>query len=230
MQIHTIIHAPFEKAGIIESWAISNGHPLSFTHTYKGEQLPDVSKIDFLVVMGGPQSPIELNKYPYLRDEIILTKQAIAQNKIVLGICLGAQIITESLGAKTERSPNKEVGVFPIQLTNEGENDPIFKTFPKTFDVMHWHNDMPGIPAGGVLLANSYGCPRQAIRYGDRVYGLQFHMEMTTELIKGMVEHCGKDLKPGEYIQGKTQLLSTDLIEINKKMILILDYLSRLIH
>ena len=146
MRIHTIIHAPFEKAGVIESSAISGGHELSSTYTYKGEELPDISTIDFLVVMGGPQSPTELDKYPYLRDEIDLTRQVIDQKKAVLGVCLGAQIIAESLGEKTERSPNKEVGVYPIQLTKDGENDPIFGMFPKSFDVMHWHNDMPGIP------------------------------------------------------------------------------------
>ncbi|HEX4044743.1 MAG TPA: GMP synthase [Gammaproteobacteria bacterium] len=229
MRIHTIIHAPFEKAGVIESWAVSHGHDLSSTHTYKGEKLPEVSTIDFLVIMGGPQSPIELEKYPYLRNEILLTKQTIDQKKAVLGICLGAQIIAESLGAKTERSPNKEIGVYPIKLTDEALIDPIFKLFPKSFDVMHWHNDMPGIPHGGVLLASSAGCPRQAFKYGDRVYGLQCHMEMTMDLVKGMVEHCANDLNPGKYVQDSKILLTQDLSEINKKMIVILDQLAALI-
>jgi len=229
MRIHTIIHAPFEKAGIIESWALNQGYDLSSTHTYKGEKLPDVSAIDFLIVMGGPQSPTKLDKYPYLRDEITLTKQVIDQNKAVLGVCLGAQIIGESLGAKTERSPNKEIGVYPIQLTKDGECDPIFKAFPQSFDVMHWHNDMPGMPEGAVLLAYSEGCPRQVIRYGDRVYGLQCHMEMTNELVKGMTEHCAEDLKSGKYIQETKKLLANDLSEINRKMIFILDHLVALV-
>lgn len=223
MRIHTIIHALFEKPGIIESWAISKGHDLSSTHTYKGEILPDISTIDFLVIMGGPQSPIELDKYPYLRNEIILAKQAIDHGKAVLGVCLGAQIISESLGAKTERSPNKEIGVYPIYLTKEGEVDSIFKKFPKSLDVMHWHNDMPGIPQEAVLLAYSEGCPRQVIKYRDRVYGLQCHMEMTIELIKGMIEHCAGDLNPGKYIQQKEKLLANDMSEINNNMFFILD-------
>lgn len=226
MRIHTIIHAPFEKPGIIESWAIDKGYNLSSTHTYKGEKLPDISTIDFLIVMGGPQSPTELDKYPYLRNEITLTKQAIDQGKAVLGVCLGAQIISESLDAKTERSPNKEIGVYPISLTKEGEIDSVFKKFPKSFDVMHWHNDMPGIPQGAVLLAYSEGCPRQVIKYSDRVYGLQCHMEMTSELIKGMVEHCANDLIPGRYVQQNKNLLTNDMSEINNKMFIILDYLE----
>ncbi len=226
MRIHTIIHAPFEKLGVIENWVSTQGHELSSTHTYRGEKLPDVSDIDFLIIMGGPQSATELDKYPYLRDELNLTKQAIQQNKIVLGICLGAQIISESLGAQTERSPNKEIGVYPLFLTEAGKTNSIFKNFPHTFDVMHWHNDMPGLPNGAELLAYSEGCPRQVIKYNERVYGLQCHLEMTTELIKGMLEHCVNDLKPGTYVQQKERLLANAMSEINSKMIYILNCLE----
>ncbi len=226
MRVHIIIHAPFEKPGVIGTWVIRNGHALSYTHTYRGEQLPEISEIDFLVIMGGPQSPLELDKYPYLRDEIALTKLAIDQKKSVLGICLGAQIIAESLDAKTERSPHKEVGVFPIHLTNEGINDPIFKNLPKSFNVMHWHNDMPGVPVGSTILAYSDGCPRQIIRFNERVYGLQCHMEMTDELITGMTEHCASDLKPSQYVQNAEKLLSTSMPEINEKMLRILNQLT----
>jgi len=201
MRVHIVIHASFEKPGVIETWAIDRGYQVSFTHIYRGETLPDVSQFDFLIMMGGPQSPLELDQYPYLRDEIALTKQAIKQEKAVLGICLGAQIIGESLGAKTERSPHKEIGVFPIQLTKEAIDDPIFKLFPQSFDVMHWHNDMPGVPTGSAILAYSEGCPRQVVRYNERVYGLQCHMEMTTDLINGMIEHCSADLK-SEKVNG----------------------------
>lgn len=226
MRIHTIVHAPFEMPGIIETWAISKGHNLSSTHTYKGEKLPDVTTMDFLVIMGGPQSPTEIEKYPYLRDEIAFVEQAVEQNKAVLGVCLGAQIIGESLGASTERSPNKEIGVYPIHLTKDGEADAIFKMFPKSFDVMHWHNDMPGLSQGAKLLAYSEGCPRQVVKYSNRVYGLQCHFEMTSEMVKGMVENCEADLKSGKYVQDKEKLLINSMIEINQKMIFILDYLE----
>lgn len=226
MRIHIVIHASFEKPGIIETWATHQGHTLSYTHTYRGEQLPDSSQIDFLIIMGGPQSPLELDKYPYLRHEIALTKLIINQKKVVLGICLGAQIIGESLGAKTERSPNKEIGVFPIYLTAEGKQDSIFNQFPESFDVMHWHNDMPGVSAGSAILAYSEGCPRQVIRYNERAYGLQCHMEMTSELIQGMTEHCATDLKSGKYVQSAEKMRPNNLSAINEKMVLVLDQLA----
>ena len=196
MRIHIILHASFEQPGVIETWALSRKHTISSTHTYRGELLPDPSQIDFLVIMGGPQSPLEADQYPYLRDEILLTKTIIQQKKPVLGICLGAQIIGESFGAKTEKSPDKEVGVFPIQLTEAGKNDFIFKNFPGSFDVMHWHNDMPGITDKCEILAFSEGCPRQIIRYADHVYGLQCHLELTPELVNTMALHCPADFKP----------------------------------
>lgn len=227
MRIHTIIHAPFEKPGIITNWIEDKGYQHTSTHTYLGQELPDSSSVDFLIIMGGPQSPTQLDRFPYLRDEIMLTRKVIDQQKPVLGICLGAQIISESLGATTDQSEHKEVGAFPIYLSDAANNDPIFKNFPKTFDVMHWHNDMPGIPSDAVLLAHSEGCSRQAIRYKENVYGLQCHLEMTAECIKGMIENCPEDLKDGKYIQNQTQLLSLNLSEIQAKMQEILNYLGR---
>jgi GMP synthase (glutamine-hydrolysing) len=228
MKIHYIQHAPFEKLGVIETWAIENHYSLSGTQTYADEKLPDASTFDFLIVMGGPQSPLETEQYPYLRDEITLIEQAIKQNKRVLGICLGAQLIAEALGAKTQRSPHKEIGVYPIELLDSAKTDPIFSHLPKKLDVMHWHNDMPGIPNNAVLLAKSEGCPQQAFRYGDRVYGFQFHVEMTKELIEGMIQHCPDDLKPGAYIRTAAELLSSDFEKINATMLFALDQIAKL--
>ncbi|NND64655.1 MAG: C26 family cysteine hydrolase domain-containing family, partial [Gammaproteobacteria bacterium] len=152
LRIHYIMHASFETPGIIDEWAKEIGADYTGTKTYAGEILPTADQIDFLVVMGGPQSPIEIDKAPYLKDEISLIADVIAAKKPIIGFCLGAQLIAEALGAKTERSPEKEVGIYPIQLTPEGQQDAILKTFPVEFNVVHWHNDMPGIPEGAVLL------------------------------------------------------------------------------
>jgi GMP synthase (glutamine-hydrolysing) len=228
VNILIVIHAAFEEPGHIETWANKHNYHIQKVSPYKGEKLPDIASYDFLIVMGGPQSPLEIDKSPYLADEIGLIKQAINHKKRILGICLGAQLISESLGAKTERSPHREIGAYPIELFDAAKYDPIFQTLPSKFDVMHWHNDMPGIPQGGVLLAKSDGCPRQAFRYGDRVYGFQCHLELTPELVKGMIEHCPHDLKPGAFIMTKEQLMAVDYSQINSKLEAILDYLVNL--
>lgn len=225
MRIHCILHAAFENPGIIEAWAREKSCQFSMTHTYRAELLPEVNDFDFLVVMGGPQSAVHLDKWPYLRDEIALIQKVIAANKPVLGICLGAQLIAESQGAKTERSPQREIGVFSVDLLPEAKEDPIFSQFPDSFLAMHWHNDMPGLPKNARLLAKSAGCPRQAFSIGDRVYGLQCHLEMTQNNIAQMMPHCENELTADIYVDSKQKLLAYDLKHINEKMFVILDHL-----
>lgn len=226
MRIHYLIHAPFEKLGVIEPWANKKKFSLSGTHTYKGEKLPSISEFDFLIVMGGPQSPSRTDKWPYLQDEMDLIKKAVEANKAILGICLGAQLLAESLGAKTEHSLHREIGVFPVELLPDASSDPIFSQFPQKFNVTHWHNDMPGIPKGARLLAKSTGCSRQAFSIGDKIYGFQFHLEMTPANIAEMVLHCENELTPDMYVESKQKLLSHDLKDINEKLFVALEYLS----
>src|SRR3990167_5136868 len=151
MKILFVLHASFEKPGSIETWAKKKGHHTQEVSPYKDEHLPGVKDFDFLVVMGGPQSPLEINKNPYLADEIELIKKAIKAKKRILGVCLGAQLIGEALGAKAERSPNREVGMYLIELLEDAKYDPVFQKFPAKLDVMHWHSDMPGIAKDAVL-------------------------------------------------------------------------------
>ena len=96
-----------------------------------------------------------MENYPYLRNEINLITRAMSQQKLILGICLGAQLIAESLGAKIGASPEKEIGVFPLQLTEQGYADPITCHLPDQFQVAHWHSDMPGVLLGAAVLAKS---------------------------------------------------------------------------
>lgn len=226
MRIHCLIHAAFENPGVIRNWAEENLYELSSTHSYKGEFLPDLSQFDFLVVMGGPQSAIHLDQWPYLKDEIRLIQDVIAARKPLLGICLGAQLIAVSLGAKAEQSPQREIGLFPIDMLPDAAKDPVFSQFPASFAAMHWHSDMPGLPIEARLLAKSSGCPRQAYAVGDRIYGIQCHLEMTHENIAQMLPHCENELTPDNYVVSKQTLLNYSLEETNQKMLVVLDYLA----
>lgn len=223
MNILCITHADFETPGVIEQWAADNRHVFKIERPYRGEKLSDVSRFDLLIVMGGPQSPLKINEAPYLAAEIALIKTAIAQNKKVIGFCLGAQLIGEALGAKTARSPEKEVGVYPINLTPEGANDPLLKGLPNRFAVIHWHNDMPGLTADAAVLASSIGCPRQIVRYTDKVYGFQCHLEITREGIETMVQAVPEDLASSKFTQTHAELLQQDYPPINNLMITLLN-------
>ncbi|AIL13248.1 hypothetical protein IM40_06665 [Candidatus Paracaedimonas acanthamoebae] len=223
MRISVIMHADFETPGVIEVWARDKKHKLSIFKPYQAQLLPTTEEFDFLIVMGGPQSPLDLEEAPYLKDEIELINKAIQTEKIVLGFCLGAQLIGEALGGKTERSPEKEIGIHPVSLTPEGLKDDLFKRFPKTFNVIHWHNDMPGLTKDAQLLAFSEGCPRQAIRYGARVYGFQFHMEITQQGIAELIKACPDDLRAGKFVQSPEILMNQSLEDIHQYMYLLLD-------
>lgn len=225
MKIQFVIHADFEQPGIIRTWAQDHGFQINICRPFAGETFPKIEAFDWLILMGGPQSPSEANIYPYLHDEIELIKQALHADKMVLGFCLGAQLIGEAFGAKTEKSPHKEVGVFPIELTTEGKRDPLLASLPDVFPVVHWHNDMPGLTQSSILLAKSEGCPRQIVRYSNQAYGFQCHPEPTLQDIKNMILNCENDLKPGRYIQSKEQLLKNDYSAINLNMIKVLDNL-----
>ena len=216
MKIQFVLHADFEQPGAIATWASQKGFEAKYCRPFAGEAVPRVSTFDWLVVMGGPQSPLKLETYPYLKAEIELIKQAISADKTVLGLCLGAQLIGEALGASTERSPHKEVGVFPTRLTEEGLLDPLLQDFQREFPVVHWHNDMPGLTEESKVLAVSEGCPRQIVKYSQKVYGFQCHPEPDLEDIKEMIKHCESDLAPGRYIQSKEDIVAADFSSINK--------------
>ena len=223
MKIQDILHASFEPTGVIQDWAANNSHELIESYPYRGEQLQGLDAFDVLLIMGGPQSAVEVQKYPYLYDEMALIREAILAQKKVLGICLGAQLIGQALGANAERSPHKEIGVWPVQLTPAGEYDPMLREFPRCFEAAHWHNDMPGIPEGAEILATSAGCPRQIIRFRDHVYGFQCHPEMTLSVMTRLSTHCSHDLNGGQYVQSREELLTQDYTAINKHAFRFLD-------
>ncbi|MBI5150366.1 MAG: type 1 glutamine amidotransferase [Candidatus Omnitrophica bacterium] len=154
-----------------------------------GGRLPrDLKDVGALVVLGGPMSVYEEDKYPYLKEEDALIKRAVAQGVPYLGICLGAQLLAKACGATVGKSPQKEVGFFPIRLTPEGQKDPLFRGLEREPEIFQWHEDMFEVPSGARLLAASPACPHQAIRVGPRAYGLQFHVEITGQTVRDWSE------------------------------------------
>ena len=235
MKLHIVIHESFEAPAAIEAWARNKKHELAYTRLYQGEKLPEnVDDFDFLIVMGGPQSPATtLEECPHFdaKKEATLIKKAVDHGKAVLGVCLGAQLIGEALGAKFGHSPNREIGVFGLTLTEAGRKDPLFSTFPDQFSVGHWHGDMPGLTKSSEILAYSEGCPRQIVKYTPKVYGFQCHFEFTPEAIEGMIKNCSPELeqyKSLPYIQNAAQLRSNDYNSMNTYLYQFLDYIASL--
>lgn len=227
------MHESFESPAAIEIWAKKKGLNITYTRQYLGDTFPEECDFDFLVVMGGPQSPATtLEECPHYdaKKEITFIKKAIDQNKILLGACLGAQLIGEALGGKFGHSPNREIGVFPITLTEDGKQDPIIGKFPEKFMVGHWHGDMPGLTPESKILATSEGCPRQIVRYAPKIYGFQCHFEFTPEAIEGMIENNAHELEEYKnlpYIETAEQLRSHNYDEMNNLLFSFLDKISK---
>jgi GMP synthase-like glutamine amidotransferase len=186
-------HVPFEGAGLLEHALSARGFALDYVDLYlAGTRLPETQGAGGLIFLGGPMSVND--DLPYLRTEMELIREAIARSQPVLGICLGAQLIARAMGAKVGRNPQKEIGWFPVRLTAAGAADPFFAGTNRTQTVFHWHSETFDLPAGSVLLASSDACRNQAFRLGDTVYGLQFHLEVTPEMIADWCqqdENCG---------------------------------------
>ena len=229
MRLHFILHESFEAPGAIEDWAKRKKYVMSYTKLYEGDVFPAACDFDFLIVMGGPQSPATtVAECPHYDapKEIAFIKQAIDQKKLLLGVCLGAQMIGEALGAKFDHSPHREIGVFPLTLTDDGKRDPIIGKFPEKFGVGHWHGDMPGLTPNSKILATSEGCPRQIIRYAPKIYGLQCHFEFTPAAIDGMIRNNAHELKQYKgrpYIETAEELRSHDYDPINQLLFKFLD-------
>ncbi len=228
------MHGRFGSSAAIEVWAKKKGHQISYTKLYQGDSFPsEVDNIDFLVIMGGPQSPattLEECDYFDAKSESLFIKKVIDKNKAVLGVCLGAQLIGESLGAKFDHSPNREIGVFDITLTEEGKKDLFFSTVPERFPVGHWHGDMPGLTKDSEILAFSEGCPRQIVRYTPKVYGFQCHFEFNAEAIEGMIKNCSSELEEYKglpYVQDAEALRGNKYDSINELLFRFLNYIEK---
>jgi len=208
MRAHYLQHAPFEGLGKIEDWLRSRDYQLSATHLYRDEPLPDLQEIDLLIIMGGPMSVNDEQVLPWLAAEKAFIRQALTADKQVLGICLGAQLIANSLGQNVYPNAQQEIGWFPVQGDTH-HNGAAFH-FPEQVTVLHWHGETFDLPHGAVPLASSIACRNQAFQLGRSVIGLQFHLEATRELVAGFVDADGQDLKPAEFVQTAETILNVE--------------------
>ena len=206
MRAHYIQHVPFEGLGSIEPWLESNGYNLTHTRFFESTDLPVPGAIDLLVVMGGPMSVNDEDKFPWLVLEKQFVRKTIEAGKPVLGICLGAQIIANAMGANVFPNPEKEIGWFPVQAV-DSITGPAFR-FPALETVFHWHGETFDLPSGAIRLAKSDGCENQAFQLGKGVIGLQFHLETTPASARDIVLHCREELVPSKYVQTEEEILS----------------------
>lgn len=212
----------------MEPWILRNGHAFSSTRLWTVDLLPDQDSFDALIVMGGPMNIYEEREYPWLKEEKKFILTAIQNGKKVLGICLGAQLIANVLGAKVYKNARKEIGWLPVQWTDACRTLKPFSAFPRETSVFQWHGDTFSIPKDAVRLAGSEACENQAFLYDGRVLGLQFHLESTPESVRLLTENCREELADGPFIQSEKEILFNEIhyAAVNRMMEQILETMT----
>lgn len=195
-KILVLQHHPAENLGAIADALEEAALAWQYVRVFDGAPIPkDLRGAGGLIVMGGPESVYQLDRFPYLRDEIALIENALAAAKPILGVCLGSQLLAAALGAEVRRGDQREIGWFPVRLGDEAADDRLFRGMPREFVAAHWHSDVFDLPRGATALASSERTPVQAYRFGDKAYGLLFHAEMTREILAALVAEFGAGLK-----------------------------------
>lgn len=228
MKIHHLQHVPFEDLGSIAPVLKAKGHQLSSTHLYKNHPLPDVGGFDWLIVMGGPMSIYDHQAYPWLTPEKKLITDAIDSGKIVLGICLGAQLIAEALGAEVYKNEHREIGWFPVNQSPEAHGTIFSTAMPQQLEAFHWHGDTFDIPKAAIPVGESEACKNQGFIMDNRVIAIQFHLETTRQSARKLIANCRDELDGSRYVQSESEILAVNqrFSTINRVMVSVLEALE----
>jgi GMP synthase-like glutamine amidotransferase len=207
MRVCFLQHVPFEDLGSIEPWLKARGHGVSGCRVYEEECFPPMEEFDWLVVMGGPMGIHDDEANPWLPRERRLIGHAVASGKLVLGICLGAQLVADALGARVHKNSEPEIGWFPVRAADDAPHSATFADVPAEFVALHWHGDTFEVPQGATLLAESDATAHQAFEAeGGRVVGLQFHLETTPAGIDALIAECPDELVELPHVQSAGEL------------------------
>lgn len=230
MRLHYLQHVPFENPGSILRWAAANDFEVTKTLLYQDDELPKQDDYDWLVVMGGPMNIYDHKNYPWLLREKSFIENAINSGKLVIGLCLGGQLIADVIGGEVTSNSYLEIGWFPIRFKDDIKSSTVFSFLPDEPTVFHWHGDtFSKLPDDAVCIAKSDACDNQAFIYKERVFGFQFHLETTEKIINDLMVNCEDEMIPGQYVQSKNELLNNENIEkTNKWMDIFLNKLKDL--
>lgn len=207
MRILVFQHVAAEPLGTLDPLIRARGHRIRFVNFERHPDAePQVDRYRGLVVLGGPMNVEDRERRAHLRTELRAIERALRQDKPVLGICLGAQLLAHVLGAPVRRLPQPEIGWYELEATAAGCADPVFAALGARTPVFQWHSFGFELPAGAVHLARTDSCEHQAFRYGEHAYGFQFHPEADAALIQRWLgrsdyrtELCGAGLTHDEH-------------------------------
>ena len=191
LSVLVLQHDPHDGPGYLGEALLRRGASLTIVRLDEGEAVPDISAYDMVLVMGGTMNVYQEDKYPWLKGETAAIRRAVEEDKAVLGVCLGGQLLAKAMDASVHVGAATEIGLIPIALTEGGKVDPLFEGLSQ-LEAVEWHDDTFDIPTGAVALACSEGCANQAFRFGQRAYGLQFHPEVSPKMLAEWIKASGE--------------------------------------
>ena len=209
MDVLVLQHIACEPPGVYEDVLREHGATLHRVEVDAGDELPDWRAFGAIVAMGGPMSANDDDALPWLGDEKALIAEAVRSEMPFWGVCLGAQLLAASLGARVYAGDEPEVGVLPVELTEEGRADPVFSALPPSVPALQWHGDTFDLPPGAVRLAGSPAYPNQAFRF-ENAYGVQFHLEVSSEMAREWMDVPEYANALERTIGGETMLRAVD--------------------
>ena len=193
----------------ISFWAAEKGYPVKQTYICNNEELPPMDSFDWLMIMGGSQHAWDEQGSPWLREEKAFVCEALAKGKMLLGICFGAQLLTEALGGEIFTNSYNEIGWHQVSLNREGRESFLFQNIPDSFTTFHWHTDHFSLPRNCTRLVSSKASENQAFVCNDHpLVGLQFHPEYTRDMVRYYAREHGHDWIPDRFVGDKDKVLA----------------------
>jgi len=186
-------HIDCEGPGSLLEVLKSKDVQLDILKPFKGDKVPSQLG-DGLVVLGGPMGVYEERAFPWMTEELNAIRKCLALGLPVLGICLGSQMLAHAAGAQVYRGALPEVGWYPVELTPQGQLDPLLLGLPDSFEAFHWHGDTFNLPPGATRLAGSEYYPQQVFKVGRNAYGFQCHLEVTEAMVRDWAALYAKEL------------------------------------
>ena len=203
MLLHVIQHVPFEDIGNMANWFHTHGIELRYTRCFAHDPFPDIVNVDGVIIMGGPMSVHDEAQYPWLIAEKAFIRAAMTAKKPMLGVCLGAQLLAQALGANVFKHTCKEIGWLPVHGTTPAQG----LILPSVMSAFHWHGETFDLPPDAQQLARTESCEQQAFQYGEHLIGLQYHLEMTADGVEQLITHAAEDYaQPSHTVQTPAQL------------------------
>jgi GMP synthase-like glutamine amidotransferase len=210
MRWHCLQHLPDEGPGHAAAWLAAHDHSLTFTRLFEPNPIfPALAEFDGLLILGGAMSVHDEAEFPWLAPEKAFLRAALQAGKITLALCLGAQLVAQALGGEVRPNPEPEIGFWTVRFSAKALTHPLLRGWPDKVTVLHWHFDTFTVPPGTVRVGMSAGCAAQGFVWGDGIIGLQFHPEMTEEMVEKLIAFENHDAaEEAEFVQTAAQIRS----------------------